>query len=215
MAQQDFTLTAEERKELGSAACRRLRRRGLVPGNVYGHRQTPVAIAVPAEVLDPIVHSGHRVVELKIDGKSDTAMFREVQWDTYGMRIQHFDLVRVSADERVTVEVPIELKGVAQGIASGGMLEHLLRELTVECQASQIPDSIEVNVTHLGMGDSLLVRDIKVPEGAVVQDSPDATVLHIIEPGKGPTAEELGEEAAAEPEVIGRAEAGEEEGEKD
>lgn len=212
---EEFKLAAQQRTEVGSAHCRRLRRRGLVPGNVYGHNEPPVSIAVAQETLDPIVHAGHRVVTLELDGTSDTAMFQELQWDTYGTRIQHFDLIRVSADERVTVEVPLELKGTAHGVTAGGMLEQFLRELTVECVPSQIPDSIAVNVTQLEIGDSLLVADLHVPEGLTVQDPPDATVLQIVEAVAAPTPEEIAAETAVEPELIRETDAASEDEEKD
>ena len=193
MAEQPV-LEAEKRTQFGSRACRKLRDSGIVPGNVYGHRQDPVPIAVPQDVINAVVHSGHKVVDLQVDGTRETAILKEVQWDTFGIRIHHFDLLRVSADERVEVSVPLELKGTAPGILSGGMLEHHLHELTVECRALEIPDSIPVRINTLELGQAIYVRDLEIPAGITVKDSPDEMVVHVIKPSA-----EIPESAALEP----------------
>jgi len=199
------TLTAEKRTETGSTACRHLRRRGLIPGNVYGHKTTPIAISVPEEVLDALVHGGQKVLDLEIAGETDKAMFREVQWDTWGSRIQHFDLLRVSADERVTVDVPVELKGTAPGVVGGGILGQPLHTLSVDCLAVEIPESLVVRIGTLEIGDSVLVRDVEIPAGLTVHNPPEAVVVNIV----APQAEDEDEDAIsapAEPEVIARKE---------
>lgn len=199
----DSKLVAEKRTKLGSREARRLRARGAIPGNVYGHKQENVAIAVPNDVLAPIVHAGHRVVDIELDGETSKAMFREVQWDTFGVEIHHIDLVRIDADERVKVEVPVEFRGIAPGTLAGGMLETHLRALTVDCLAFLIPDSIPVRVSHLDIGMSVHVKDLEIPEGMTIENGPEELVVQVVKPQE--TAEEaetgLG---PAEPEVIGR-----------
>jgi len=200
-------IVASRRADLGSRACRRLRQEGSIPGNVYGHKQVPVAIVVSADLIDALVHGGHKVVDLEIEGAApETAMFREVQWDTFGTQIQHFDLVRVSQDERVVVEVQIEFRGNAPGVSAGGVLEQHLRSVTVECLAVQIPDVITVRLHSLEIGDSVHVSDLEVPDGVQIETAPEETVLHIVEPTEEEEPE--GEEVigAAQPEVIGRKE---------
>lgn len=210
MSDLESKIVATRRSEFGTRACRRLRKQGSIPGNVYGHNQVPVAISAPGDVIDSLVHAGHKVVDLDIDGASDTAMFREVQWDTFGIRIQHFDLVRVGQDERVVVEVPIEMRGNAPGVIAGGVLEQTMRTVTVECRAVQIPDSITVRIHALEIGDAVHVSDLELPEGVKVDAAPEETVLHIVQPTVLEEAEGEEEIGAVEPEVIGRKEEGEE-----
>ena len=194
-------LVARKREKLGTAECRRLRRQNVIPGNIYGHRQDPLPIAVAEEDLKAAIASGHHVVDLEMDGSTESAIFREVQWDTFGIKIHHFDLLRVDADERVEVEVTVELKGTAPGVLNGGVAEHHLRTLTVECPAVQIPDSIQVRISSLDIGQGIHVNDLELPEGMVVLDNPEELIVQVIQPVEAPAIEE---ETAAptEPEVI-------------
>jgi large subunit ribosomal protein L25 len=207
-----FKLTAERRPQRGSAECRRLRRRGIIPGNLYGHGQEALPIAAPAEAINALVMHGHRVVGLEFDGSSETAMFQEVQWDALGSHIQHFDLLRVDAQERVTVDVPIELKGTAPGAMSGaGMLEQPLHELTIECPAIQMPDAIVVRIGELQLGQAIHVRDLQLPEGVTALTPPDQVVVQVVHAAEAPEVEEEGLPGPAEPELVGRKAAAEEE----
>lgn len=198
---EDPKLSAERREKLGSAECRRIRASQRVPGNVYGHGEEPAAIAVAEDVLTPIVVSGHKVVDLELGGGTEKAILREVQWDTFGSRLVHFDLQRVSADERVTTEVAIETHGTSPGVVGGGMLELPLHTLRIQCPAIQIPDRIAVNINGVELGQSIHVRDIKVPDGIKILNDPDEVVLHVVRPSAG-SDEEGGMGGPAEPEVI-------------
>jgi large subunit ribosomal protein L25 len=197
----DPKLAANPRAKLGSAECRRLRGRQQVPGNVYGHGEAPAPIAVGEDVLTPIVHSGHKVVDLELGGGTQKAILREVQWDTFGTRLLHFDLQRVSADERVTTEVAVETHGTAPGVLAGGILEMPLHTLRIECPAVEIPDRIIVNVNHVEMGQSIHVGDIQVPAGVRVLNDKDEVVVHVGRPSAG-EEEETSAAAPGEPELI-------------
>ncbi|HUG92671.1 MAG TPA: 50S ribosomal protein L25, partial [Planctomycetaceae bacterium] len=191
---------------------RRLRSRGIIPGNLYGHGLEAVAIAAPGDAVSALVMHGHRVVGLEFDGGSETAMFQEVQWDALGMRIQHFDLIRVDAQERVEVDVPIELKGTAPGAMSGaGMLEQPLHELTIECPAIQMPDSIIVRIGELQLGQAIHVRDLELPEGVTALTPPEQVVVQVVQAAEAPEAEEEAISGPAEPELVGRKAAEEDE----
>jgi large subunit ribosomal protein L25 len=207
-------LVATKRTENGSKQCRKLRLGGVIPGIVYGHEIEPVAISVPRDSLAPVVKSGARIVDLELDGKTEKALFREVQWDTFGMYLHHFDLVRINPDERVVVEVNIEVKGTPAGVLSGGLLEVNMRHVEVECLAIEIPDSIVVRVGELQIGQGIHVSDLELPANVKVLEKPDALVLHVIHVEV--SEEDLtaaGATGPAQPEVIGRkaAEEGEEE----
>ena len=195
-------LVAKKRTRLGTSECRRLRRQGIIPGNICGHKQPPVAIAVDADQLDAVLRSGHRLVECEVDGVTETAMFREIQFDTFGTEVQHFDLVRIDANERVTVEVPIELRGTSPGVLAGGILEQPLHEVTVDCLAAQIPDSIVVRINALHIGDSISVADLELPPNVHCHNPPEAAVVQVTAAQEVPVEEEA-EIGPAEPELVG------------
>ena len=209
-------LVAQKREKTGKWEMRRLRKTGRTPGNVYGHHIDPVPISVTADSLDTLIHGGSKVVDVEIDGQTEKAIFRDIQWDTYGVIIQHFDLLRIDPDERVTVEVTVDLRGTAPGTASGGILDQHLRTISLECRAIEIPDSIIVRIGELQIGQAIHVSDLDVPAGMVVHNSPDTVVVQVVEPVvevEEPVAVEAG---PAEPEVIGKKpEEPEEEGEKE
>ena len=195
-------LVVEPRTELGSAACRRLRERGLVPGNVYGHNAPPTSIVVKSDVLRPILKSGAHVVDLELSGKLDKAIIREIQWDVFGKEIKHVDLLRVDPNERVTITVPIELKGTAPGVVAGGLLEQPMHQLSIDCLAYQIPDSIQVRITALELGQAIHVKDLDLPEGSRAHAQSDAIVVHVVKLLERDTA--AADAGPAEPEVIGK-----------
>lgn len=177
---EDPKLTAEPRNRLGSLEARRLRRLSRVPGNVYGHGQDPVAVSVAEETLTPIVMSGHKVVDLDFGGSTEKAMFREIQWDTFGAHLIHFDLQRVSADERVHTEVAIETHGTSPGVVAGGILEMPLHTLKIECPAISIPERIHVNLNNIELGGFVRVRDLQLPAEIKVLHDGDEVVLHVV-----------------------------------
>jgi large subunit ribosomal protein L25 len=197
-------LVAKTRDGLGSVNCRRLRRRGETPGNVIGHKKPSVAIAVSSEQLSTLLHSGQRLVQCEIDGTVETTMFREVQWDTFAIEIQHFDLVRIDADERVTIHVPIKLRGTAPGDLAGGRLVQPLHELTVDCLAAQMPESIDVKISELEIGQSISVGDLELPSAVNCDMPPETTVVQIIEVVDEEESTEDDGLGPVEPEVIGQ-----------
>ncbi|MCC6416739.1 MAG: 50S ribosomal protein L25 [Gemmataceae bacterium] len=209
---ESVTLVAQERKSRGSSEARRLRRTGMVPGVLYGHKEATIALAVSHDELNKAVRHGVRVIDLQADGKTEKALIREIQFDHLGSDILHVDFTRVSVDERIEVEVRIEIRGIAPGAAAGGILEQPMHNIEVECPALSIPESIRVNVNELQLGGAIHVRELKLPEGVKALADPDAIVVHLVAPAAeleeptGPAAEQ------AEPEVIGR-QAKEEEGE--
>ncbi len=195
-------LVVEPRSEMGSAACRRLRKRGLVPGNVYGHNADPVAIMVASDMLGLVLKTGSRVVDLDVSGKQDKAVIREVKWEVFGRYVEHFDLLRVDPNERVTITVPIVLKGTAPGAVGGGMVEQPLHSIVIDCLAYQIPDSIIVRIGALELGQMICVRELPLPEGSHAHTAPDAIVVHIVKARE--EAEAAATPGASEPEVVGK-----------
>jgi large subunit ribosomal protein L25 len=197
-------ISAKKRPNSGSRNNQRLRRDGIVPANVYGHGEAPDSISIAAEEARPLVLSGHKVVDLEIDGKAQKALLREVQWDTYGHHLLHLDFMRIDAKQRIAVDVPIRLKGSAPGTLTGGILEQPLHSLHIECLAIEVPDEISVRINTLELDQAIHVRDLTdLPVSVVVKNLPDAIIVHVVKP----QVEEVvapAAPAAAEPEVVGK-----------
>ena len=202
----------ELRQTRGTKNARRMRAAGKIPAVLYGHGQETISLAVAGDQLDAVVRHGSQVVDLR-GVVNESAQLKQLQWDTWGADILHVDFSRVSADERIEVTVQIELRGEAPGTKDGGVVEHLLHELSIECAAMSIPDKIRVSVNALKLGDSLTVADLNIPEGVKVLTDAETPVVNCHEPVE---EEELEAEpaGAAEPEVIGRAESEGDENEK-
>jgi len=209
-----IVLVTQKREGRGTQAARRLRRQGLIPAVVYGHKEDAVSIALPQDELEKLIRHGTHVVDLQTDGNLQKALIKEVQWDHLGKDVVHVDFARVGADERVTVTVPLEVRGIAPGIAAGGVLDQPLHSLEIECPVISVPGSIRVNVGELQLGAAIHVRDLTMPPGVTAVTDGDAIVVHVT--AKQVEAEPAAAAAAvpesAEPEVIGRQKA--EEGEE-
>lgn len=214
MAADTIKLEAESRTRTGTAESRRLRRNGLVPASVYGHGEDSVSISTSAEGVDHLLQSGSQVAEVSIDGKDETVLVKDVQWDTFNTHVLHLDLLRVSKGEKVEIEIPIELHGVSPGVNDGGVLDHQLHALSASCPALQIPEKLEVNINELKIGDSVHVSDLDIPGQVESLVPPETLVVQVNEPMEIPEEEDETDVGPVEPEVIGR-EGDDEEGEED
>ncbi|MCI0742549.1 MAG: 50S ribosomal protein L25 [Gemmataceae bacterium] len=199
-------LAAEARPGNGTRGARKLRKKGQIPGVVYGHKEATVSVAVAADDLHQAIRRGARVLDLNHGGKVEKALIRDVQWDALGHYILHVDFARVSEDERITLDVRVELRGTAPGIVAGGVLVQQIHQLHVECPVISVPDSIRVNVGELQIGQSVQVKHLTLPPGVKVNNDPEAIIVAVslkaVEPTETaaitPTAEQ------AEPEVISK-----------
>lgn len=211
----DITISTEARTTLGTNECRRLRRSGRIPANVIGHGEEPQAVSITEDSFRPVLSTGHKVVDLNVGGKTQKALVRDVQWDTYSQFVQHIDFLRVDATERMVVDVPVVLRGTPPGVTAGGVLDHHMHTLSVEAPAVQIPDQIEIRVLELQIGDAIHVSDVELPPNVTMQDDPEQIVVQVNEAIEIPEEDEMDEldAAGAEPEVIGRKD--DEEGEDD
>lgn len=215
---ESVSLTAQPRQQHGSSNARRLRRKGQVPGILYGHKEAVVPLALGAEDLEKALRHGARVVDLQLDGKKEQALIQQVQWDHLGIELLHVDFKRVSKDERVVINVRLELRGHPVGVTAGGVLDQPLHSLSVECLALSVPESIRVNIGDMKIGDVIHVKDLVLPEGVKSMADPDSVVLQVKQPeleAAAPAAPAAEGATAAEPEVIGRKVAEEEEEEKE
>lgn len=194
-------LTAKIRQERGSNAIRHLRRAGYVPAVLYGHGQETIVLSLRSEQVNPAIHHGTKLVELQGDVR-ESALIREVQWDTFGNEVLHVDFTRVSAGESVETKIPVALKGEAPGTRSGGMVEHVLHEIEIECPVSSLPDRIELNINGLELGQAISAGEVPLPSGARLLTDPEQLIVHCIEVA-GLGEEEVTGGESAEPEVVG------------
>jgi large subunit ribosomal protein L25 len=206
MATKAIQMQAQPRGELGSKKNRKLRQKGLVPGVVYGHKESIVPVTLPRKELSQYLAKGAHVFDLSVDGKSETVLVKEVQYDHLGIEVLHVDFARVSLTEKVTVTVPLELKGTPKGEEQGGVLTQVISDIEVECVVTDIPDAIRHNVSDMDLDAVLHVKELTLPPGVrplADEDQVVATVSVL-------AAEEEEAPAAAEgePEVIGGKEEG-------
>lgn len=194
-------LHVERRDTFGTRTARRLRKAGSIPAVLYGHGEENVCLAVPAEEMEAVVRHGAHLVSLR-GGVNQQAIVRDLQWDTWGTHVLHVDFARVSAHEKVEVQLPVELRGEAPGLKQGGIVEQLLHEVALECRADDIPESVEVNINELNLDESVTLGQLEIPATARVVGNPEDVVVQCVEPAVAPAEEEA--EVEAEPEVIGR-----------
>ena len=210
---ESVVLTIEPRAGRGTRKAEKLRRAGKLPAILYGHKEEVLSISLSRDDFAKALRHGARVVDLQAADKTEKALIREVQWDHLGHDILHVDFARVSADERIVIEVRLELRGIAPGVTGGGVLDQPLHTIQVECPALEPPESIRVTLGELQMGQAIHVKDLKLPPGVVAKTDPEAVVVHVTVPAAEPeAAPAAAAPTSAEPEVIGRKAAEAEEG---
>jgi len=215
----EITINAEIRTKLGKRS-RSLRREGKIPGIFYGHGQKNIAVSMPAPVLRPLYKtSATHVINLKLDdGSTHACILRAIQFDPVTDKPVHFDLFGLSADEVLTIEVPVVITGSPKGVKVGGMLQHVLHKIKVSCLPKHIPDHIEIAVDDLDINTSVHVKDITVPNVTILENE-NSTIVAVVPPTvvKEPEPAEgvLGVEVPAEPELISKGKKEEEESEED
>ncbi len=177
-------LTAEQRTEAGKGTARKLRAAGRVPGVVYGHGDA-VAIDVDARELYRLLHTDagmNVLVGLKVGKDEWLAMPRDVQRDNIRDLLIHVDFLRIARDEKITVEVPVHIVGDSHGVREGGVVEHHLWNLQLECFPQDVPTAVEADISPLGIGESLKVTDLAVPPDCTILTSIDEIVVSVVTP---------------------------------
>ena len=194
-------LTVHARTTTGTRAAKRLRKDGKIPAVVYGHKEPVVQIAVDAVELNRAIRVLHaRTFRLEINGKVDTVLIKELQWDHLGSEMVHVDFERRDLTEKVKVAVPIELRNSPKTMG-GGVLDQPLHRINVECPFGSIPEAIRVDILGLTLGHPIHVRELTLPEGVIALDPPEMVVVQIKLAGAEPAeASEAAE--GSEPEVV-------------
>jgi len=192
-------LTVKSRDGLGSKAAAKLRKQGLLPAVIYGHNEPVVHVSVVAEELDRAIRKLHaRTFSLTINGKTDTVLIKELQWDHLGMKMVHVDFERRSLTERVKVTVPVELRNTPK-TTGGGVLDQPFHQLHIECALGSIPDAIRIDILGLLLGQPIHVSDLKLPEGVTVLEPQESVVVQLKIPGAEAV---IAEPTGVEPEVL-------------
>jgi len=200
----DITLSVETREEAGTAVAKKLRRQDKIPGIYYFHGSKNIPFSVARTELRSIWGHESGLIEIIFDGKEHKkCIVREIQFDPVKGNPIHIDLLGIKMGEKLTVHTPIILIGTAVGVKNnGGILQHVLREIEIECLPSNIPENIEIDVTNLDIGDSISVSDLDITDFTILVDPSTVLVTvsapRIIEVEE----EEVAEEEGAEPEVI-------------
>ena len=197
---------AKKRDKSGTGNARKYRRSGLTPGVLYSHGNDALSLLFDAKMLSYFIGHSHGLIDLSVEGEKEArkCVVKDVQYHPVTEDVIHVDFLAVKMGEKLTISVPLVLKGTAAGIKHGGILEHMLRELEIECMPKDIPDQLEVDVTGMDIGNSIHVADLRYENIEILND-PSETVA-IIELAKVAVKEEEeeveAEEGLEEPELI-------------
>jgi large subunit ribosomal protein L25 len=204
-------LKAEPREGTGKGVARKLRADGRIPAVVYGQGADAMHVTVDAKELFHLLHTDagmNVLVDLRVNSDQMLAMPREVQRDHIRGTFIHVDFLRIARDEKITVEVPVHLVGESHGVKEGGVVEHHLWNLQLECFPQDVPSAIEADITALGIGDSLKVSDLKIPGNVTVLTPIEETLVSIVHPQILKVEEEVAEAVEGEEAAEGAGEEG-------
>jgi large subunit ribosomal protein L25 len=196
----EYELKAEKRDVAGKGAARKIRATGRVPAVLYGPQLDPMRLTVDARQLWHALHTDagtNVLISLAVDGDTYLTMPREVQRDIVRGTLLHVDFLRIRRDVAIQVDVPIHLAGESVGVNEGGVVEHHLWELRIECLPANVPESIQADISNLAIGDSLHVSDLRIPQHLTVLTPEDETIVSVVPP----PVLEVPEEAAPEEEL--------------
>lgn len=181
----ELKLKTEPRSGDGKGEARKLRAAGRVPGVLYGHGMQPVHFAVDAKELHHLLHTpaGMNVLfDLVVEGDEHLVLPRDVQRNHIKGQYVHVDFLVVRRDETVTLDIPVNVIGSSVGVRAGGVVEHTLWNVQVECLATEVPDAIEADITELEVGQSLHVSDLVPPKGVTILNNPEDLVVAVVVP---------------------------------
>jgi len=199
-------LAAETREGRGKGAARRLRRDGRVPAVIYGHGRAAKALAVEGRELERVLGSGHRVIRIREGDRVLRALIREVQVQPVTQRLLHVDFVEVSAEDMVTLSVPVRFSGQPEGAKDGGVIDIAMHEVSITCRADAVVDELKADLSRLRLGEALHVSDVEMPEGVHPAAGTVQLAVAVCRRPRGEAEAEAAEVAAeaapAQPEVI-------------
>lgn len=205
-------IEAKKRNESGTPSARRYRREGNIPGVFYYHGEEAVPLLFDSLQVSHFLSETHGLLDLHIEGEKEPrkCVIKEIQYDPLSDQIIHLDLMGVTMGEKIQVSVPLILTGTPEGVKQGGILEHLTRDVEIECLPRHLPSQLEVDVSTLSVGDSIQIKDLAFENISILND-PNETVALVELPKAAIAAEVAAEEAevAAEEAAAEEAEAAE------
>ncbi len=194
-------LKVEKREEFGTSRVKKLRKSGYIPGVIYGHAGENYPVKINLKDFQHFlaeIHGETQLITVKMDGEEKQVFIKEIQRDPLYGRPIHVDFQIAYAGEKIELTVPVILKGEAKGVKLGGMVEQITRELTIYVIPSKSIPHIEIDITDLGLGDSIHVRDLKLDPDIEILEPPDTPIVTVLAPKRGVVEEEVAEEAAEE-----------------
>src|SRR5437763_1940113 len=203
------TIDVQQRNEFGTRVTRRLRKQGLVPGVVYGTPEgDSIAFSVEQRTLRRVLVGSGALIDLTVDGDTRPVIVKDQQFHPVRGELIHIDFVQVRLDEKIQTQVAVHVQGTeeAPGVKEGGVLEQATHQLNIEALPTAIPDAIVVDVSGLGIADTMHLSAVTPPEGVTFLDDPEETIIAtIVVPTEEPEEPEVEEEA----EVVGEEAEGE------
>ncbi|NNL85142.1 MAG: 50S ribosomal protein L25/general stress protein Ctc [Myxococcales bacterium] len=194
----EHVLQAETRDEIGKGIARRLRRAGKIPAVFYGRGRDSRAIAIDPRALERVLHTSgsgmNTLIDLTLSGDESVVLVKDLQRDPVRGAYLHADFYEVDLNQTVEVTVPIHFLGKAKGVEFGGIVDHPLREIEITCLPRAIPDSIEIDISALEIGDALHVSDLVAPAGVTITSDLEQAIANVMTP--------IVEEAPAEEEGV-------------
>jgi large subunit ribosomal protein L25 len=208
----EITLNALKREDYKELTLNQLRKKGIIPGVYYGHGIENISLAANELDLRPVIYTTEsHIINLKFDeGKTLSCILKNVQFHPVSDKPLHFDLIALKEGETISIEVSLHLIGNAIGVREGGMLQHMLHKIDIECLPKNIPSHIDVDISELKIGESVKVSDLKVENVKIMNDE-NASVVSVVAATVEKEAVPEGEEAPAEPEVISKSKKDDEE----
>ena len=209
----EVILEAQSREISTKHTLKDMRLKGSIPAVFYGQGEKALSLSINAKKFDEVLHVGgsNVLVSLKIGGESKTAIVKEIQRDVISRKPIHIDFQMISMQEKIEISVPVHILGIAPGVKlSGGVMEHLIREVKVSCFPADIPQSIDIDVSKLEINRSIAVKDLPSIKGVEIITLPTTILVSIVAPTILEEAPAPGTEAVAgaatgtEPEVISK-----------
>jgi len=201
-------IKASERKDFSKSETRRIRNEGYIPGVFYSKNNQPIHINVSDKAINPLVFTAKtHLISLQLEGHEEyECIIKDVQFDPVTDKLIHFDLLGLTKGEKIILEIPVRLTGTPVGVKEGGIIQHVMHKIEVECLPRNIPEHIVIDISDLKLGDSIHISDLNYKE-IEFTDSKESMIVQVthakIKEEVAPVAEAVGEEPA-EPEVISK-----------
>ena len=197
-------IEAKKREKIDKASRSSLRKDGKVPAIFYSKHHNPLPIELSERAVHPLVFTAKtHLISLKIDGLEELdCIIKDVQFDPVTEKIVHIDLLGLKKGEKIQIEIPVQLLGIPIGIKEGGILQHVMHKVEVECLPTDIPEQLEIDVTNLKLGNAIHVSDLKI-DNLTLLNNPESIIATVTHPKvEKEVAPVVDAQVVAEPEVI-------------